>query len=188
MKMESIKAMKATWYQGINNHHGIPQNSPISEQHVFSLIVYSHFSSFCTAFRETYRKTHDEETNDKQRRRHSEYVWFGRNIYESFIFYASTAGAITTLYHGISIPLLFTTFYCTFNSPTSTTTAASVASSFAENGIVVKMVSCESMEYIKTIDMSLFTCFDHEEEHLIFETRLRIKDIFLTSSNQWMGP
>eukprot|EP01084_Bolivina_argentea_P061961 113269_1 len=188
MKMESIKAMKATWYQGINDHHNIPPNSPLSEEHILSLIVYSHDSTFCTAFRETYRKTHDKESDTDQISRHEEYAWFGRRIYESFVFYGSINAAIKTLYHGISTPLLFTTFYCTFNTPTSTTTAQSVATGFGQNGIIVKMVSCESMQYIKTIDMSLFTCFYHEEEHLIFETRLRIKDIFITSKKQWIGP
>eukprot|EP01084_Bolivina_argentea_P206562 352638_1 len=37
--------------------------------------------------------------------------------------------------------------------------------------------------------MALFTCYDHEEEHLIFETRLRIKDIFIQNpvKSTWIG-
>eukprot|EP01084_Bolivina_argentea_P169830 294344_1 len=35
--------------------------------------------------------------------------------------------------------------------------------------------------------MSLFSCFDQEEEQLIFETRLHIKDIWLPDTQQWIG-
>eukprot|EP01084_Bolivina_argentea_P091326 164417_1 len=133
MKMESVKAMKAAWYQGINDHHSISPNAPLSKEHAFSLIVYSQFTSFCTSFRETYRKIHDNENLSDQILRHSQYGWLARRIYESYVFYASTNNAIATLYHGISIPLVFKTFYCTFDSPTSTTTAMSVASSFGQH-------------------------------------------------------
>eukprot|EP01084_Bolivina_argentea_P237900 399714_1 len=35
--------------------------------------------------------------------------------------------------------------------------------------------------------MSLFSCFEREEEHLIFETRLHIKNIFMQQSGGWIG-
>eukprot|EP01084_Bolivina_argentea_P301784 520732_1 len=37
------------------------------------------------------------------------------------------------------------------------------------------------------MDMDLFTCFPHEEEHLIFETRLHIQDIFIPQNTLWIG-
>eukprot|EP01084_Bolivina_argentea_P318415 552187_1 len=53
----------------------------------------------------------------------------------------------------------------------------------------MKLISCESSKCFKTLDMSPFTCHHQEEEHLIFETRLRIKDIFLqnTVCSKWVG-
>eukprot|EP01084_Bolivina_argentea_P266961 452992_1 len=88
----------------------------------------------------------------------------------------------------MSIELLFKTLYCTFDAPTSTTTAESTACNFGGGaGIVMKLESSESTRYIKTLDMDLFTCFHNEEEHLIFETRLHIKDIWLQKSGEWVG-
>eukprot|EP01084_Bolivina_argentea_P301783 520731_1 len=37
------------------------------------------------------------------------------------------------------------------------------------------------------MDMDLFTCFPHEEEHLIFETRLHIQNIFMPQNTLWVG-
>eukprot|EP01084_Bolivina_argentea_P069854 127038_1 len=36
--------------------------------------------------------------------------------------------------------------------------------------------------------MGLFSCFDRESEHLIFETRLHIKDIWIPTEGLWVGP
>eukprot|EP01084_Bolivina_argentea_P262950 444889_1 len=84
--------------------------------------------------------------------------------------------------------LLFKTLYCVFNAPTSTTTAESVACSFGgANGIIMKFESSESAKYIRTLDMALFARFEHEEEHLIFETRLHIKDVFIPNLGGWVG-
>eukprot|EP01084_Bolivina_argentea_P165860 288067_1 len=102
----------------------------------------------------------------------------GRLLYESFIFYASTDCKITTLYHGMSLHLAFTTLFCAFDAPTSCTTAQNVAQGFGHGGIVVTFTSSDSSKYIRTLDMGLFSTYEHEEEHLIFETRLRIKSIW----------
>eukprot|EP01084_Bolivina_argentea_P261051 441018_1 len=111
-----------------------------------------------------------------------------RLLYEAFVFYASKDSCVKILYHGLSIPLLFKTLYCCFNAPTSTTTASSVATEFgADMGIILKFKSSESSEYIRTLDMSLFSCFERESEHLIFETRLHVNDIFIPTERLWIG-
>eukprot|EP01084_Bolivina_argentea_P238316 400386_1 len=112
----------------------------------------------------------------------------GRLLYESFVFYASTDCKIRILYHGMSQQLSFSTLFCSFNAPTSTTSAESVACSFGGgNGIILKFESSESCKYIRTIDMCLFSCYDIEEEHLIFETRLHIKDIAIPRDIGYIG-
>ena len=75
-----------------------------------------------------------------------------------------------------------------FNNNSPYTTEWSVASTFCQDsGIILKFESSESSKYIRTLDMGLFSCFDHEREHLIFETRLHIKDIFVTKEGAWIG-
>eukprot|EP01084_Bolivina_argentea_P068170 124069_1 len=177
MKMRRIKGMKALFYQGINGSHHIQPNSGIQQRHVLALILYSQISDLCTKFRETYRKISSDESDVKQIQRHSKFAQFGCLLYESFVFYGSIDSEVETLYHGMSMELLFSTTYCTLDAPTSTTTARSVACNFGGGaGIVMALESSRSTKYIKTLDMDLFTCFHDEEEHLIFETRLHIKN------------
>ena len=137
--------------------------------------------------RETYRKMHEYEFWKEQVDRHSKFANMGRLLYESFVFYGSRDSNVTLLYHGMSIELLFTSLYCFFYQPTSTTTEENVACSFGQNGVVLKFESADSNKYIKTLDMSLFTCFENEREHLIFETRLHIKDIFVPRIGCYIG-
>eukprot|EP01084_Bolivina_argentea_P048117 88672_1 len=179
---QSIKQLKATWYHGINEQHEINPNDLINQNHIIALIYYSSESSFCTAFRETYRRKHPTETLSAQKERHAIFATTGKLLYESFVFFGSKDSKVKTLYHGMSVELMFPTLYCAFDAPTSTTTETSVALTFCESGsqgIVLKFMSSDSSEYIKTLDMGLFSCFDHECEHLIFETRLHIKDIYV---------
>ena len=188
MNMPSMKQNCAVWYCNLNEHHQIHVGSTLNKQHVLSLIMYSQCSAFCTAFRGTYRKLSEYEGEEEQKRRHSEFAHFGRAIYESFVFFASTESQIQLLYHGVSIRLLFANMYCTFAQPTSTTTEHSVAGSFGRgNGLVVKLQSADSDPFIRTMDMAPFTCFHQEDEHLIFETRCQIKDIFIQCDRTWIG-
>eukprot|EP01084_Bolivina_argentea_P048372 89132_1 len=176
----SVKNLKAVWYHGINEDHGIFLNDPIKLKHVIALILYSNCSDLCTAFRETYRRQDQTEKQSAQNNRHKMYGQMGKLLYESFVFFASTKSEVQTLYHGMSVELLFPTMYCAFDAPTSTTTASSVAMTFCNGqGILVKFESSNSSKHIRTLDMSLFSCYDTEEEHLIFETRLRIISIFV---------
>eukprot|EP01084_Bolivina_argentea_P061829 113031_1 len=188
LNMNSVRQLRACWYQGINQHHNIHPEQSMQQPHVLSLVLYTQCTELCTTFRETYRKLPSEQSIFDQITRHSIFAHLGRLLYESFVFYGSKESKIETLYTGISMPLLFKTLYCTFDSPTSTTTAESVACSFGgDNGIILKLEGCESTKYIKTLDMGLFTCFHNEDEQLIFETRLHIKDIFMPSSAQFIG-
>eukprot|EP01084_Bolivina_argentea_P094695 170256_1 len=115
-QMQSVKQMRACWYQGINNHHQVHPDQPMLIDHVLSLVLYTHCSELCTMLRETYRKIHDAETIDNQKNRHALFAHFGRLLYESFVFFGST-NYQSILYHGMSTQLLFKTLYCTFNAP-----------------------------------------------------------------------
>eukprot|EP01084_Bolivina_argentea_P238311 400377_1 len=171
-EMKSVKKLKAVWYHGINEYHEINVNDSLPLDHIIALICYTDISDLCTSFRGTYRRKTRNESIHEQKLRHAAYANMGRLMYEAFVFYASKDNQIQTLYHGISIPLVFPGLYCTFNQPTSTTTSAQIASNFCSGGgIVLRFESSESSKHIRTLDMGLFSCFDAEEEHLIFETR-----------------
>eukprot|EP01084_Bolivina_argentea_P303779 524568_1 len=183
IKMNSIKQLRACWYQGINVKHNILPNDPIREDHVLAAIAYTDCTEFCTAFRQTYRHM------DDQKLKHSLYANVGKALYEAFVFFG-TADNVQRLYHGMNMRLVFKTLYCVFDAPTSTTSEQSVASNFgSDGGIVVQFSGCDSTKFIKTLNMELFSQYDNEHEHLIFETRLRIDDIFLPSPvrSAWIG-
>eukprot|EP01084_Bolivina_argentea_P306194 529063_1 len=183
----SIKRLKAVWYHGMNQDHGISVGDVMNKDHVIALMCYAHCSELCTEFRETYRQK-PKETLPEQKKRHSTYGNMGKLLYQSFIFFASRDSKVQILYHGMGVQLLFPTLYCTFKAPTSTTTASSVALGFGnDRGVVVMFESSDSTEFIRSLNMSLFTCFDHEEEHLIFETRLHIRNIFVPKETVWIG-
>ena len=125
---------------------------------------------------------------EEQQQRHSYYANFGRLLYESFLFYASTDSKVSVLYHGMSIELLFKNLQCKFCAPTSTTTQKTVATSFGSKGVVMKLESADShSRYIKTIDMQLFTCYEHESEQFIYDAELRISDLFIPRISRWIG-
>ena len=88
----------------------------------------------------------------------------------------------------MSVPLSFDSLYCVFEAPTSTTTSQEAAGTFGGGGgIVIKLKSADHDTHIRTLDMAAFTCYHHEEEHLIMDTRCRIHDIFVQSEGAWMG-
>eukprot|EP01083_Nonionella_stella_P091303 255254_1 len=188
LNMPSVKQMKAVWHHGMNEHHNILSGDVISRDHVTALVSYTNNSELCTEFRETYRSIKPGEDIISRKMRHSHFAHFGRLLYESYVFYASARSKVKILYHGMSAQMIFSSLQCAFDQPTSTTTEESVATSFTHGtGMVLSFESCESCKYIKTLDMSLFSCYDTEQEHLIFEARLRIKDIFIPTNRQWIG-
>eukprot|EP01084_Bolivina_argentea_P021026 39052_1 len=89
IQMPSVKTMKAAWYEGMNKDHYIKANQPIQIDHISALVVYTQYSDVCTAFRQTYRKTSNNEAIYSQIKRHSMFANFGRLLYESFVFYGS---------------------------------------------------------------------------------------------------
>eukprot|EP01084_Bolivina_argentea_P107587 192359_1 len=105
LEMNSVKQLKAIWYHGMNKHHQINVNDPITMQHILSLICYADNTELCTAFRMTYRRVSTDKSIQDQKKRHSEFANLGKLMYEAFIFYASKNGEITTLYHGMGVPL-----------------------------------------------------------------------------------
>eukprot|EP01083_Nonionella_stella_P244294 850414_1 len=98
--MPSVKRMRAIWYHGINENHGIFPDDPFKLEHIIAMICYTHETELCTAFRGTYRRNNKEEHMTSQKERHSNFAWFGKLLYESFVFYASKSSKVQTLHHG----------------------------------------------------------------------------------------
>eukprot|EP01084_Bolivina_argentea_P044201 81370_1 len=186
--MKSVKRMKAKLYYGKNKDHEIMVNDPITMDHIISLICYTDNSKLCTTFRETYRTKNPTEALEDMKTRHSYFANMGRLLYEAFVFYASKENKIEVLYHGMSVKLTFPTLFCAFDAPTSTTSDAAVAANFCQHGgVILQFQSSESSTYIRTLDMSLFSAYGTEREHLIFETRLHIANIAVPSDGGWIG-
>eukprot|EP01084_Bolivina_argentea_P014250 26624_1 len=77
IKVPSVKRMKSSWYQGINETHGIQANKPITQSHVLALVLYTHCTELCAKFRETYRKISHHESMKSQIDRHAEFANLG---------------------------------------------------------------------------------------------------------------
>jgi len=183
MSMNSVKRQSSSHR---STDHNIDVGQPISIEHVLALIMYSQCTKLCTTFRETYRRLKDE-TTEQLMLRHSLFANMGRLLYEAFTFYGDTDAKVSTLYHGMNTELVFTTLQWYCQVPTSTTVDQVVATSFGDGGIVMKLENGSADRNIKTIDMSLFTCFDNECEHFIFGSELRIKDVYIPRVPTWVG-
>eukprot|EP01083_Nonionella_stella_P025953 71457_1 len=130
LKRRSIRALKATWYHGLNPYHKISPKDVISIHHVLALVCYADNSELCTTLRKTYRSNTATESIEIYKLRHSYFAQFGKLLYESFVFYASTKDQVKILYHGVSEPMVFSSLQCAFDQPTSTSRTDSVANVF----------------------------------------------------------
>eukprot|EP01084_Bolivina_argentea_P183255 316252_1 len=65
--MKQVKQIKASWYHGTNQHHGILIGDVLNCNHLIALICYSNNSNLCTEFRGTYRRLHEQEDLQQQK-------------------------------------------------------------------------------------------------------------------------
>ena len=120
--------------------HHIIRNDPITIAHILALIIYTDLSSFCTAFRQTYRKL-DGETSTKQvETRHKQLYHYSRFLFEAIEFFGSKMKRDLTVYHGLSVILYFGQFTAYFNQPISTTTDLTTAHQFSQSkGVILAL-------------------------------------------------
>eukprot|EP01084_Bolivina_argentea_P273635 466159_1 len=138
LKLNKFKQMKSNEY--FENVTKIKKGSVITNKHIMSILFYTDWTELCTAFSTSYRKLSTSETDEELKKRHSEFaIWAKllRETIECFGEYCSDSD-IKSFYHGISIPMVFSSFSKIFGIPLSTTKTFSVALNFSQDGIILK--------------------------------------------------
>ena len=125
------------------------KGSHLTEQHLFSIILYCDFSALCTAFSDTFRLRDIFEDIESLKARHSKFAHFGRLLVETVRDFGNN-GVEDHIYSpgfergpffcGLNCPLNIGTYVICLNGPCSTTTQWAVAVNFAKsNGIILSL-------------------------------------------------
>eukprot|EP01084_Bolivina_argentea_P020913 38846_1 len=98
-----------------NSEYNIIRSDPIAIRHILSIIIYTDMSAFCTAFRKTYRKIHDDETEEDVKTRHIQLYFYARYLFEAIEFYGQPMDIKTQVYHGLNRVMMFERFTAYLN-------------------------------------------------------------------------
>ena len=166
--------------------------SQLTEQHLFSIILYCDFSALCTAFSETFRLRDIFEDIESLKARHSKFAHFGRLLVETVRDFGINGDRHTSgfekgpFFCGLNCPLNIGTYAIRLNGPCSTTTERAVAVNFAKsNGIILSLNNdtfCSQYEMF--FDCSWISNFFEESERLWISgvSPLRIASIVIVRS------
>ena len=135
----------------------------------------------------------EEDKNNKENtyKRHFNFYWFGRFLFEAIEFYGTVMNKKKEVYHGLDKQLLFSEFSTHFNSPTSTTTSEAIAFNFMKNnGIILILKNCNTshnnnitsqydLSQTRYMNVSFISAYSNEDECLFFgnATILEIKGL-----------
>lgn len=180
-----IKNMSGIWSSETYERYGIPGGTPISFQHILSIILYCDTNNLQTHFTATFRKKHQFETINETKKRHSKYYHFAKSIVEAVHLYPIHENG--PFYCGLNRVLHVGQYAIHLKGPTSTSVNIEVAISFAKRkGILMEMMNDGSREYM--FDCSLISRYSEENERLFigFEDmrRLRIASIRIVNTNK----
>ena len=104
--------------------YGIKRNTPITVEHIMSLLFYTNYSAQSYLFSGTYRRVDPFESDRLLKNRHSQVAIWGRLLRETVEAYGlsmSKAKHIRVFYHGVGKTLLFSNTSIYLNGPVSTT-------------------------------------------------------------------
>eukprot|EP01084_Bolivina_argentea_P220776 374095_1 len=168
--------------------YGIKHGSPITLNHILSVLFYTNFTVISKIFSKTYRKISLSEDIESVKNRHKEYGHWGKLLRESVEvwgnFFDEIPENVNYFYHGISSKLILEGLQHRFSAPTSTTLQYSTAVMFANQGNGNGIVLTIAKNNYKSLNMH-FNCvpwsdFPGEMEMLFLGGLLPLKVCGLT--------
>ena len=189
MQSHDIKSMKAAKLEH-NLHYNIKPDSPITLNHILSVLFYTDMTSLSTTFSSTFRSLHSDDTLDDIFRRNQEYYHWSKLIRETVQIFGTAVGIKKrdAFYTGISY-MTVPSFVIRLCAPTSTTKQFEVAMNFStENGIIMQINngSIVHSQYLRYFDCSWLSCFNEEDERLFCGGNypLRVESVTLVATRQ----
>eukprot|EP01084_Bolivina_argentea_P090681 163350_1 len=171
IQTETARKMKCTKSNLIQRTYKIKANTPITDQHLMSILFYTDFDSLSYHFSTTFRKINNKQTINDCIEQNKNYAHLSRLLCETVNAYGTTMSdtKINIFYHGISCLLLFPAFLTTFSSPTSTTVQISVATIFAKTkGAILELQKHDL--YLRYFNCTWLSSFANEDERLFFSS------------------
>eukprot|EP01083_Nonionella_stella_P164010 541572_1 len=165
-----------------DKRYGIQLDEQMHIENVISIAIYCDLTGLCTAFRKSYRKLDNKDTNETIKKRHiAGFYWMGRFIKSAIEFWGEIiekpGKRHAPFYVGLDIRCLFNRFSATYQIPTSTTYSLEVAFVFAQQndgGIILELGPKFKPEIhaSKCINTMGFSRYGGEKERLIAGTAI----------------
>eukprot|EP01084_Bolivina_argentea_P027512 51136_1 len=132
--------MRASYLGAENTDYVIPVDCPLSISQMLTVILYTNQTELQYNFKKFgCRKQNKNDTIKHIALRNKEIGHWYWLFVTTVLFYGNRTSSKDTFYHGLNVQLLFNRFNPIFQSPISTTTDLTVASQFAEGGIILEL-------------------------------------------------
>eukprot|EP01084_Bolivina_argentea_P130293 230008_1 len=166
--------------------YSIAYKSFVSQRHIMALLLYCNYTTLCSAFSATFRRSSLYESNISLISRHQNYHNFAkllRELVEAFgtqFMYSRER----KFFHGINVEMYFKNCYARICGPMSTTTDICIAAgTFAkDDGIVLELENDKQLTFY--MDCSQFSCFSNESECLFIGGFSQIPFISIRNLNR----
>eukprot|EP01084_Bolivina_argentea_P017237 32200_1 len=199
-KVKTIKAAGGHYLKLL--HYNITKDTPISIDHLITIVTYCDFSKFCSKFSSTFRNITTNESLESIKKRNREFWWFSKTLREAVQFYGGSAGdgywegdewidkgIKGPFYCGMNVVLNIPEFSIRLSAPTSTSKQIQVAINFAKrNGMTIQVNNngASGMEHLRLFDCSWISRYSEEDERLFMggDRRIRIESIRIIKTKQ----
>eukprot|EP01084_Bolivina_argentea_P006944 13113_1 len=166
IKANAVKSIKARDVGLINKNFGIPVDTPITINHIISLLIYCNETEIQNIYKRHTRKTSSDEPLKKLYHRQSFIAHWNRYLMEACFVYGQVLNNKDYVYCGVDRKLIFNSFCFHIYCPLSTSSELIVANNFATNkGIIVKMKATNELnDTAAYFDMMILSDYVNEKK------------------------
>ena len=178
-------------------HFDIPSGTPLTAQHLQTIILYCDFTELCTLFSRSLRKNDEEDGLQEIKKRNSKFFHFTKKLRELVTYFGSDGydhkrcgnrmnGMVEgPFFCGVNVVLNLSEFSIGFNTPTSTTKTKEIAVRFAgERGMVITVGNQKGWSKRQPVfNATWISAFCEEDEYLWFGSvhRLSVEAISIVA-------
>ena len=135
MKSDAVKKLKVSDYAAYFYRYGLTEGDAIQPHHITSIVLYCHFTAFCSRFSSTFRKLERWEPIESAKCRNQQFYWqskYFRETVEVFGFPEDPDDVEPgPFFCGVDRVMIIPSFCLRLRGPTSTSKQLEVAMNFA---------------------------------------------------------
>lgn len=146
-----------------------PNGTPITTEHLMSVILYTDFTQLSSQFTSTFRRKNPFESPKQVKQRNYKYWWWSKRLKQIINAYGQNrrdGGLEGPFYAGMSVVMTLPRFSIPLFSPTSTSVQLPVAMNFCgDSGMMLEFNNLEGIATrIPGFDVSWLSRFKEEDE------------------------